>query len=525
MPDQINPIAAEFGESSGIPAPPIPTPNKVVQDANQSDSFKKAMEEKARRVNEKDREEQRSQANEEHQLDILKPIDLEIKETREDNRPGSILDIQKTSSKSTKPIPSSDKVPEKTSITSSASDTSSDLSQGQDNLTQRLPDAPQSISKDKTVGETLVKKQEAPLPLTTAKEPQTIAPTSEKKIVTETSMESSSGQKDFSGQKTPAPIQTPIEEKQIEKKPITPFSPKAEPSPAPAHTTKPSIETPTHVSSVKAEEPPKIGMVEKPILPNKAEEKTPLLEKPQTKEPDFIPEPKPTPLQSKDTQAIEETLLQPTEKPSETLPIDKPSQDMSTVVTPFELPLPIDTQKKEIQVSKTDKEQEAESTKISAPPESDLLQDEKKDDDQHNPQSQSSQLLDTLFPSPSESPNVEFHEAIGFDRLPAHVLDLLDRICHVVTVMQIQGKTETTLHLGKELHQDLQGAEVVITNYATASNSYNIELRGPPEAVQMFQQNIDRLKKSFSSRKEEFKFEINEIRISLKEDKQGKKNP
>ena len=64
---------------------------------------------------------------------------------------------------------------------------------------------------------------------------------------------------------------------------------------------------------------------------------------------------------------------------------------------------------------------------------------------------------------------------------------------------------ETTIHLNEKQSPLLQGAEVTITCFDTAKHSYNIELKGPPEAVALFQQNLEQLKKSFQKREEENK--------------------
>ena len=88
----------------------------------------------------------------------------------------------------------------------------------------------------------------------------------------------------------------------------------------------------------------------------------------------------------------------------------------------------------------------------------------------------------------------------------------------------MQGKTETTIHLNEQQSQLLQGAEIVISQVSTAPGSYNIELKGPPQAVALFQDNLEKLKKAFQRREEEnktakkeFNFKINDIRISLKD--------
>ena len=190
---------------------------------------------------------------------------------------------------------------------------------------------------------------------------------------------------------------------------------------------------------------------------------------------------------------------------------------MAESVTPFEVAQPVTRPVQDVvRTSKEDLEKVAGASPVQPPPESDLSGGDK---DQG---AAGQNLLNTLYPT--DSPTALFQQAIGFDRLSPQILDLFDRIVGVVTVLQMQGKTETTIHLNEQQSELLQGAEVVISQVSTAPGSYNIELRGPPQAVALFQDNLEQLKKAFQRREEEgksgkkeFNFKINDIRISLKD--------
>ncbi len=546
MPDPIIPISAEFGETEKIQTVPVIKP---LNETDGLDAFKKEMEKKATTVNEKDREDNRSDLNIEHQMDEIKPLIQEaIIQIR--SKDGSILDPEKITTQTnikTTSTQSFDPTSKKPIIITNNSESTYDSLPKDDNFAAKLPTPPSSPIQQKTEIEHVVKKM-APPPLTTPIKEVADTPHIEKKSHTPVQMETSSQQGDSSSkQKQPQTIHSEIKEPL--QSPIQKTSIQLEKTTEQAPIQKPSIqlEKPTEQAPPKA----------LPIPP-----KTPILENPVPKPlltthspPPRIPAPIPAPLISQETPfqknkevpftppppPIEHSIATPLplEKPAEILidkspaptssqpleappiaPLELAQKATSTNSSPFPLPFPIDTRKKEDgRSSKENVKEKEESEKILAPSESDSLQQEKKDEEENQKQAAFSQSLLSSISLPSTGPEVHFEPAVGFNRLSPQVLDLFDRLVGVITVLQVQGKTETTIHLNEQQSPLLQGTEITITRFDTASKSYNIEIKGSPQSVALLQQNVEQLKKSFQSRKEEFKFEVNEIRISLKEDK------
>ncbi len=512
--DPINPIAAEFGES-GEPIIPV----KPVPEIETSEAFKKEMAKKATIVTEKDAQDTRSQNQEQRELIAIKPLVDEQLDTAVKSKLGSILDTEKTQpTKEGTPTQTSTSTPQKTTAITTSSDTSADLSQGDDGFSQKLPNAPKVTGGEKTQVEHVAKKM-APPPLTKEAEETKVTPV-EKKQVTSVQSSSSSGQGDTSSkQKEPSQVL---------------------PKEAPQVTNNQTSQKPAIQATSNSKEAPTATPVTSSTSPQSS--------KPVTKEPVSTPQvsaPKtepqiPSTASSQETKAIEPAPQTPSEAPS-SLPqaanmpsgesIQAPEKqnlssiDVSEHIIPFEKAFPVTRPAQDVpRTSKEDLEKVAGASPVQPPPESDFSGSGK---DQGSKEKQdlaaaSQNLLNTMYPT--DAPSSLFQEAIGFDRLSPQILDLFDRIVGVVTVLQMQGKTETTIHLNEQQSPMLQGAEIVISQVSTAPGSYNIELKGSPQAAALFEDNLEQLKKAFQRREEEnktakkeFNFKVNDIRISLKD--------
>lgn len=512
--DPINPIAAEFGES-GEPIIPV----KPVPEIETSEAFKKEMEKKSTIVNEKDSQDTRSQNQEQKELITIKPILDEKLDTAVKSTLGSILDTEKPqSTKEGTPAQTTTPTAQKTGVVTTSSDTSADLSKQEDGFSQKLPNAPKVTGAAKPQVEHVATKA-APPPLTTPIEEAKTAPV-EKKQVASVQSSSSSGQGDTSSkQKEPS---------------------QSIPKQSPQATSGQAGQKPAVHAAVSGKQAPTITPTVSPTVSPSS--------KPITKEPVPTPQVSPTKTEPQipSTASLEEGKAAPplSQTPSEAPPsvpeeanmpfLESPQapgkqdlspSEMAERVTPFEVAQPVIRPLQDvIRTSKEEPEKVAGASPVKPPPESDFSGSGK---DQGSKEKQdlatsSQNLLNTMYPT--DSPSSLFQEAIGFDRLSPQILDLFDRIVGVVTVLQMQGKTETTIHLNEQQSPLLQGAEVVISQVSTAPGSYNIELRGPPQTVALFQDNLEPLKKAFQRREEEnkagkkeFNFKINDIRISLKD--------
>lgn len=512
MPDRLNPIGAEFGDMGGEVAPVKPE-----AEIQESDAFKREMDKKARTVNEKERSDKKDEKQLEHETIVEKPI---VQEAKAQQEMRSILDVQKpnsTSSKETAKPEENAPAPKTKIVAASSSDTSTDLSKDDDSLTQKLPDAP--LEKAKDPEKVFEQKQVAPPPLTTPlKETGQATPVHvEKKAEAPIQTHASSGDGQSSMKQKEAPsFQPPSQEKkeQPEAKPLT-AAPKTVP-------VEPSHKTPLLEPSTP-----------KPLLA--APQEAPKVTQVQTSSPLETPQEKPAiqaPAQTSDTSTslgnkpdtLAEAFQEAAQKKPGDLPLNTLEKGSGTAASPlFETPFVAETRKDDIKASKTEEERKAEKTIVQAPSESNSLEKEKHDEENqggaNNPHILE-QMIPAQTPLQTDAPPSLFQEAIGFDRLPPHILDLFDRVVGVITVMQVQGKTETTIHLNERQSPLLQGTSVTITTFDTAPLAYNIELKGPPQAVTILQKNVDGLKKSLKDPKKEFNFQVHEIMISLDENQE-----
>jgi hypothetical protein len=516
--DPIIPIAAEFGEPDKIQS--LPT-NKALQEVDKSSAFQKEMEKKATTVNEKDRDETRSQANEQHQIDEMKPL-IQEAISQEQAKATPELDTPKTTAPKVKePTQVEDPVTKKSSIITHDTTPGDKPTEQVDHITSKLPD-PTGLTKDK-VGVEHVAKKMAPPPLTTQAKEAAQTPHVEKKEHTPIQMETTSQQGDTSSKEKQPQVIPENMGKHVEK---------------PTEKTS-NLEKSTETQAPKAlpptKEPPLLQKpVEKPQITTHAPtQKTPLStapsltsqEKPIQKEPEVSLAPPPTDTNAKPISPTEEVfkdepvqVQRPQQAPPG--PIEMEQKETPSNSSPFAVPYPVESRKKDdVKGVKEDMQEKDDLTKVQAPSESDGLEKEKKDEGGKQQMAESSQnLLNSLTPDNSIGSDTPFDRAIGFDKLHPQVMQLFDRLVGVITVLQVQGKTETSIQLNDQQFPHLKGTEILVTRFDTASNAYNIELRGPPEAVKILQKDLEGLKKTFSSRKKEFKFEITDITISLKDD-------
>ncbi|HAZ15313.1 MAG TPA: hypothetical protein DCY54_01515 [Parachlamydiales bacterium] len=123
-------------------------------------------------------------------------------------------------------------------------------------------------------------------------------------------------------------------------------------------------------------------------------------------------------------------------------------------------------------------------------------------------------------------------EILSYAQLSPQVLELFERMSGVMMVMAQSGVTETTLSLTAPQFAEsiFYGSEIIIREYSTAPLQFNVEVRGNPEAVALFQANIPYIESSLRSGNYNFgiyRMETSLLRIEEKpvsEKKEGKRD-
>lgn len=112
----------------------------------------------------------------------------------------------------------------------------------------------------------------------------------------------------------------------------------------------------------------------------------------------------------------------------------------------------------------------------------------------------------------------EVHTPAETSALPAvshlspQLYDLFEQMAGVIMIQHSSGQTTTTVTINMK-GSIFDGSEVVFNQYKTAPQSYNLELKGSPEAVKVFAENIPLLDASF--KEAGFKFDVNILSPSL----------
>jgi hypothetical protein len=124
---------------------------------------------------------------------------------------------------------------------------------------------------------------------------------------------------------------------------------------------------------------------------------------------------------------------------------------------------------------------------------------------------------------PSSMPAVlqEFSKEVGLTAhsltanlspyLPSDVTPLFQKMVGTIIHIEQQGITKTEVILDSKAFENsiFYGSSISLEQYSTAPNSYNIILKGPNQAVSMFNENLDGLYNSF--KKGDFSFKINRL--------------
>ncbi len=98
-----------------------------------------------------------------------------------------------------------------------------------------------------------------------------------------------------------------------------------------------------------------------------------------------------------------------------------------------------------------------------------------------------------------------------YARLHPDVMELFDRMVGVMTVMTMSGMTETsfTLNAPQFASSVFFGTQIIIQEFSTAPKAFNIQLNATPQAVALFQGNIDDLMAAFQAG--QYNFRVNRL--------------
>jgi hypothetical protein len=99
----------------------------------------------------------------------------------------------------------------------------------------------------------------------------------------------------------------------------------------------------------------------------------------------------------------------------------------------------------------------------------------------------------------------------SYANLHPQVMEIFDRMVGVMTVMNMSGMTETTITLNAPQFASsvFFGTQIIIQEFSTAPQAFNIQLNGTPQAVALFQGNVDDLMAAFQAGN--YNFRVNRL--------------
>lgn len=102
----------------------------------------------------------------------------------------------------------------------------------------------------------------------------------------------------------------------------------------------------------------------------------------------------------------------------------------------------------------------------------------------------------------------------AFAHLPPHIAQVFEQMVGVMTVMDLSGITETSITLDNpQFAQSVfYGAQITITEYATAPKAFNIELSGNQQALNLMGAHTEELVAAFAAGN--YNFKVNRIDLS-----------
>ncbi|MCI0381458.1 MAG: hypothetical protein L0207_00165 [Chlamydiae bacterium] len=99
--------------------------------------------------------------------------------------------------------------------------------------------------------------------------------------------------------------------------------------------------------------------------------------------------------------------------------------------------------------------------------------------------------------------------------LPPQMIELFERMVGVMTVMNLSGITETTIHLTSPQFSNsiFYGSQIVISEFTTAPKAFNVEFKGSPQSIALIQRYSPEILATFAAGN--YNFSVNRIETSL----------
>jgi len=112
-------------------------------------------------------------------------------------------------------------------------------------------------------------------------------------------------------------------------------------------------------------------------------------------------------------------------------------------------------------------------------------------------------------------PEITPPPATPYAYLDPQVMDIFERMAGVITVMTNSGITTTTMTLNAPQFASsvFFGAQIIIQEYSTAPQAFNIQLNGNPQALELFLGNAEELMAAFQYGN--YNFKINRLETGL----------
>ncbi len=133
--------------------------------------------------------------------------------------------------------------------------------------------------------------------------------------------------------------------------------------------------------------------------------------------------------------------------------------------------------------------------------------DEKKkkkiDEKEHQELSQRGDLPPPLI----DSPSLDASAPPSYSRLSSQVYELFERLVGLITIQQLSGNSKTTVTLNMP-DSVFHNSEIVLEKFSTAPHTFNVQLLGSPQAVALFEANMNDLVAAFQDTKRAFEINI-----------------
>lgn len=111
---------------------------------------------------------------------------------------------------------------------------------------------------------------------------------------------------------------------------------------------------------------------------------------------------------------------------------------------------------------------------------------------------------------------VESHGVAGISELIPEMTELVETMTHFIKIESENGVSTTTVFVEIE-GSVFDGSQIIINHYDTAPHSFNLELSGTPEAIELYTANLAALRHSLHSHESLKSFQIELLHPTLSE--------